>query len=504
MQEQIVCTPGQSVTPYDPSKPNSGRWEIQMVVRATDGQSINNTASVASTDLDPDTSNNFAEVEHQITDVADLGIVKTADATIVAGHDLTYTLNVTNNGPSAAQGVTVMDSLPAGVTFVSAVVTIGTGSCALDSPAGLHLTCTLGNIASGESAQVVIVVHVDKATAPGTLYNSACVTSQVFDNDNSNDCSSTTTTVIKEADLKITKTQSPVYAYRGNAITFTLVVENLGPGNVVGAHVVDNFTASLINVTWTCKANVSQNDSAFTHCGALSGTGSIDEYIDIQVGKIITYTVTTTNNDYDASTNTATVYVPDDVFDPDLANNTSSVTNQIYALWMPEIANHVYDHVYAPNLIITDFQAGPHGISVTIKNVGLAPVMTAFWVDVYLDPQFAPTGPNMIPDGYQWGSYGHAQFRIPASPANPFIKDQTLTLTLAALPFMDPYWSWQQITWPLPTNINLWAQVDSYGRDSNNAPVWYGSVLETHEIENTVYDNIAGPIHIDPNNSVDP
>jgi uncharacterized repeat protein (TIGR01451 family) len=50
---------------------------------------------------------------------ADLAITKAAAATVVAGGNITYTINVTNNGTSAADNVTLTDAVPAGTTFVS-------------------------------------------------------------------------------------------------------------------------------------------------------------------------------------------------------------------------------------------------------------------------------------------------------------------------------------------------------------------------------------------------
>jgi hypothetical protein len=261
--------------------------------------------------------------------------------------------------------------------------------------------------------------------------------------------------------------------------------------------------ADVLNVTWTCVENVSYAElqQGAARCQASTGTGSINQLVDLKSEKSITYTVTATSNDYDTYSNTATITAPVGVVDPVLANNTSTVTNEIYALWMPQISDEVYDHLYAPNLIITDFVAGPHGFSVTIKNIGLAPVTSDFWVDVYLDPLMEPTGPNMVPDGYQYGSYGHAQWHV---INRTLYKDQTMTLLLTDSGILDPYFAWQNIAWPLPTTLKLWAQVDSYGRDANNNPVWYGKVLETHEIMRTAYDNIVGPINVNPIDPVDP
>ncbi|NJL34878.1 MAG: DUF11 domain-containing protein [Chloroflexaceae bacterium] len=59
---------------------------------------------------------------------ADLSVVKQADRQVRAGTPLAYTLIVTNNGPSDASPVVVVDTLPAGTTFVE-----GSSECQIDS-----------------------------------------------------------------------------------------------------------------------------------------------------------------------------------------------------------------------------------------------------------------------------------------------------------------------------------------------------------------------------------
>src|SRR4029077_11520232 len=96
---------------------------------------------------------------------------KTADSpSVVAGTRVTYTLTVANpNGPSTATAVVVTDTLPAGLTGVSAVSDLGT--CDLGPP----ITCTVGTLFVGATATITITADVspDAALQPAT--NSASV-----------------------------------------------------------------------------------------------------------------------------------------------------------------------------------------------------------------------------------------------------------------------------------------------------------------------------------------
>src|SRR5262249_7125362 len=60
---------------------------------------------------------------------ADLAVTKTdTPDPVVAGQSLTYTISVTNNGPSDAEGVTLTDNFPPGLTFQGANASQGAGT----------------------------------------------------------------------------------------------------------------------------------------------------------------------------------------------------------------------------------------------------------------------------------------------------------------------------------------------------------------------------------------
>lgn len=121
---------------------------------------------------------------------ADLSITKTATptASTPAGSNLTYTLTVTNNGPNPAFGVRVTDTLPAGVTFVSA--TASQGACG-------GASCSLGDMSPGASATVRVVVRPNTA---GVITNRANVAGDQPDLNPTNDEATYSTNVLAVTD----------------------------------------------------------------------------------------------------------------------------------------------------------------------------------------------------------------------------------------------------------------------------------------------------------------
>jgi uncharacterized repeat protein (TIGR01451 family)/CSLREA domain-containing protein len=270
----LTCTLSDTLEVKGPQA-GSGRWMLTVVVRANEPQDINNVAYVAGSDYDPDLSNNEAMAEHEITAVADLEL--TTDAwgemlvgcegetelwldEVAAGNTVTYTLTVSNTGPSTAENVTVYDNaLPSPDLLEIDVDSIqpSQGNCLTTKIVDERtLTCNLGTISPYMTATVTFVAHVPSWVPDATsLHNDAQVFSDMFDDNNGNDFSTHSLLVSRVADLEVIKTQDPEISLPSWDITYTITVTNLGPSDVEGLLISDTIPVPVLDPTWTCCAS---------------------------------------------------------------------------------------------------------------------------------------------------------------------------------------------------------------------------------------------------------
>jgi uncharacterized repeat protein (TIGR01451 family) len=171
------------------SLPASASAAVTLRLRPTDPGTLWNTASVTGSVIDPSTADNGASLATPVVAAeADLGVSMTdAPDPASVGQPVTYTIGVTNAGPSIATAVALADTLPSGATYVSAASTAGT--C---THAGSGVSCDIGTLAAGSAATVTIVVT---AAVAGTLSNVATASAAEPDADASNDSATAATTV---------------------------------------------------------------------------------------------------------------------------------------------------------------------------------------------------------------------------------------------------------------------------------------------------------------------
>jgi uncharacterized repeat protein (TIGR01451 family) len=211
---------------------------------------------------------------------ANLVVSKTgAPNPVIVGNNLTYTLNVSNNGPSDATGVTVVDTLPAGVSLISATPSQGTGCSGTTT-----ITCNLGLIANGNNATVTIVVS---PSTTGILTNSATASASETDPNPGDNTATANTTVNPAADLKITKAAAPDPALAGSSLTYTLTVTNAGPSDATGVVITDTLPGGITFVS--ASAGCTQAGGIVTcNVGNLTAGSSLQRIIVVTVNPATT------------------------------------------------------------------------------------------------------------------------------------------------------------------------------------------------------------------------
>ena len=201
----------------------------------------------------------------------------------VAGQDLTYTVTVHNYGPSDSTGLSVADTLPAGLTFKSA------GSSAACSAVGQAVTCTrTTDLAAGADLIYTVVATAAASLTDGSsLANSVTVTGTDPEpaTASASNSASASTAVIRRADLGITIADSPDPVVAGTDLTYTVTVTNYGPSSSTGYAASATLPAgvSLVSITGADSADC----SGTTAIACSRGT-------DLTVGSSVAYTLTVT------------------------------------------------------------------------------------------------------------------------------------------------------------------------------------------------------------------
>jgi virginiamycin B lyase len=171
----------------------------------------------------------------------DLALSGSAPTSASAGSQLSYSFTVTNNGTAGATGVTLTDTLPAGVTFNSA-----TGGV---TPVSGVLTFNIGSLAAGASANITIVVT---PTAAATLNNGAVASMTQTDPTPADNSVTLTTAVASQAapDLALSGT-APGSGTVGTKLTYTLTVTNNGTAEATSVKLTGALTGAATFVSAT-------------------------------------------------------------------------------------------------------------------------------------------------------------------------------------------------------------------------------------------------------------
>ncbi|MGY6496966.1 MAG: isopeptide-forming domain-containing fimbrial protein, partial [Microcella sp.] len=227
--------------------------------------------------------------------VADLSIVKTQSGDAIAGQSTSFTLTVTNEGPSdASLPITVADVLPSGLSFVpgSALVSVAGGTAVALAPSiedvdGRDgLSWTIGSDGDSLPLGATIVVTFDVAIAaelPAQTIQNVAVVSGQEDPNPSNDDGEVDVPITTLADMSVLKSVSAGPWVAGTDVTYTITVTNAGP-SVADARIVDvappGITVTgLSGAGWECDVETAscERDAHPVSSTTITVDATIDE-----------------------------------------------------------------------------------------------------------------------------------------------------------------------------------------------------------------------------------
>ncbi len=278
---------------------------------------ITNSATVASVGTELDPSNNTDDAETALAPDFDVSLTKSPDVATPGPNDtVTYTVDVTNSGPSTAPGVILSDDIPTGLTFVSG--TMGANNATSD---GTTVTFPAITIDSGVTSSATLLFTVD-ASAVGLITNTATVPdlSAEGENDITNNSATADITVIPEADLGISQTVSLDNAIVGSDLTYVITVMNNGPSLATNVVATDTLPAGVTFVSGT-----GPNGEVLTETGGVVNVSGGD----LASAGMFSFTINGTVAAGASGTLTNTAVVSSDINDPVSDNDSSTAATTI-------------------------------------------------------------------------------------------------------------------------------------------------------------------------------
>jgi uncharacterized repeat protein (TIGR01451 family) len=232
----------------------------------------------------------------------------------VVTSNVTFTLSITNFGPSAAAGVVVTNPLPANTAYVSYTTSSGWAT----NVAGQviwYVTTNSNTLTNGAVVSLALVVQPSQI---GTITNSATVSAATADpNPDDNSAALAIDIVDFSADLQLSLAAAPDPVLLGGNITYLITVSNAGPATATAVTVSDTLPAALRFVSASGGGSASGQAVSFS----LGDLGSSQQRSVSLVAKPVVAGLVT---------NMALCLSP--IFDPLFANNFAQAKSLVEAM----------------------------------------------------------------------------------------------------------------------------------------------------------------------------
>jgi uncharacterized repeat protein (TIGR01451 family) len=202
-----------------------GSQTLLVYAKAANTGNYTVTSTQSHPEFDNQSANNSASATITVQALADVAVTQTvtpsAGASYNTGETVTYTVIVTNNGPSTATNVLVTDKLPASLTFISS-----TPGLDYNTATGLW---TVGSLASGASASLQITATINQSAVITTTASQTHTEADRVLGNNSASTSIQSGSGVITADIAVAVSTPKADYYTGNSVPFRVLVTNSGP-----------------------------------------------------------------------------------------------------------------------------------------------------------------------------------------------------------------------------------------------------------------------------------
>jgi len=215
---------------------------LELIAKVLVEGNVTNIVVVNSSTPDSNESNNHANNTTVVKPLCDLEIIKLVSSKkAYVGEELTWTIRVTNHGPSDAVDVKVLEDIPDSLQLIRTIASKGT----FDKNTNIW---TIGKLANGASETLQVVT---KVLSVGNITNPVEVSTSTPDTNKTNDKANNTTTAYALADLELTKSSDKKVYYVGDEVHWLITVVNHGPSAACDVVVKDALPSETKFISYT-------------------------------------------------------------------------------------------------------------------------------------------------------------------------------------------------------------------------------------------------------------